>query len=81
MPPAPIPSAPIHAAPATLTAEDVQRIIADYHQNSADLAHTVFDNGDGTFEVKVTSRSIAAQGGTGTTGLYVVEQSGSFALK
>lgn len=75
------PSAPPSPAPAVQTHEDARKIIADYHENNADLTYTVFDNGDGTFDVKVTSVSIAAQGGTGTTGLYVVEQNGSFALK
>lgn len=73
--------APVQPAPAPLTGEDAEKIIADYHQNSADLVYTVFDNGDGTFDVKVTSRSIAAQGGTGTAGIFTVEQDGSFALK
>lgn len=65
----------------TVTAEDARRIVADSLQNSPDLVYDVFENPDGTFDVKVRAKSIMAQGGSGTVGLYVVSQSGAYSLK
>ena len=65
----------------TVTAEDARRIVADSLQNSPDLLYDVFENPDGTFDVKVRAKSIMAQGGSGTVGLYVVSQSGAYSLK
>lgn len=83
--PAPAPNPAINPQPATesfsVTAEDAIAIIAEYHDNNPDLQYEVKDNGDGTFDVSVTSLSIVAQGGDGKAGTYLVRQDRVFALK
>ncbi|MCC9145192.1 MULTISPECIES: hypothetical protein [unclassified Arthrobacter] len=64
-----------------VTADGAQQIVADSLQNSPDLMYDVFDLGDGSFEVKVRSRSIMAQGGSGTVGIYTVTPTGGYSLK
>ncbi|MDM7989062.1 hypothetical protein [Arthrobacter sp. zg-Y877] len=64
-----------------VTTEVAQQIIADSLQNSPDLMYDVFDLGGGSFEVKVRSRSIMAQGGSGTVGIYTVTPTGGYSLK
>ena len=80
--PAPAPSPAINPQPATesfvVTAEDAIDIIAEYHDNNPDLQYQVKDNGDGTFDVSVTSLSIVAQGGDGNAGTYIVTQSRAY---
>lgn len=64
-----------------MTAEEAINIIAEYHDNNPDLQYEARDNGDGTFDVSVTSLSIVAQGGDGNAGTYLVPPSRAFVLK
>ncbi|UON92388.1 hypothetical protein MUK71_01650 [Arthrobacter zhangbolii] len=75
-------SAPaLPGAQAPLTADTAQQIVADSLQNSPDLVYDVFEKPDGSFEVKVRSKSLAEQGGSGTVGLYKVSPTGALSLK
>ncbi|MCC3295630.1 hypothetical protein LJ756_13485 [Arthrobacter sp. zg-Y411] len=64
-----------------MTADTAQQIVADSLQNSPDLVYDVFEEPDGSFEVKVRSKSLAEQGGSGTVGRYKVSPTGALSLK
>lgn len=90
--PTPAPSPPAAAAPAPIapqpatenfvvTAEEAINIIAEYHNNTPDLQYEATDNGDGTYDVHVTSLKNIEQGGDGDAGTYVVGPDKAFVLK
>ncbi|WP_429971585.1 LptM family lipoprotein [Fructilactobacillus sp. Tb1] len=49
--------------------------------NNSDFAYTMLSTANHMYEIQVTSKSIKAQGGTGTVGIYDVMEDGTYFLR
>ncbi|WP_429971913.1 hypothetical protein ACQW5G_08730 (plasmid) [Fructilactobacillus sp. Tb1] len=49
--------------------------------NNSDFAYTMLSTANHMYEIQVTSKSINAQGGTGTVGIYDVMEDGTYFLR
>lgn len=60
------------------TPEQAVEVLQKSFEYNPDLSYDARENGDGTFDVTVTSVSLAAQGGSGTIDTYEVRQDGNY---
>ncbi|USS90482.1 hypothetical protein [Fructilactobacillus carniphilus] len=63
------------------TSEAAINILKNEFGNSSDYSYGVLSTDNGVYEIEVTSKSIRAQGGSGTVGIYDVMPDGTYNLK